>query len=193
MSIFPDTIKAYLAGHVVRCSFLTMFDFTSAPVRVWTGAGRIVAGGSTWEGLGSLAQISGLEQAINGQAPETSFILSGINSTILMTARDEFETEAKRRLVQVYIQFHNDADDLPMTLYDAPYPLWSGKIRTARFESQADGLRQITIGAESLFALRSRPNSSMYTDSDQQKRFPGDFGFEFVPTLMNKVIRWPDF
>jgi hypothetical protein len=66
-------------------------------------------------------------------------------------------------------------------------------MQTPRFELQGASTRRITVSAESLFSLRSRPAFSQYTDTDQKARFPGDRGFEFVPGLVNKIVTWPDF
>lgn len=193
MSIFPETIKAHLAGRTVRVSFLVLFDFVTQPMRIWTGAGKITAGGQDWYGLGQLGSISGLEQAVNGEAPETTFVLSGINSEIVSLARDEWSDEGKDRLAKVLIQFHNLDDDGPLELFDDPYAIWAGRMQTPRFELQGPTKRRITVAAESLFSLRSRPSFSQYTDTDQKARFPGDRGFEFVPGLINKTVTWPDF
>lgn len=193
MSFFPETIAAMLGGRTVRASFLVEFDFATQPMRIWTGAGKLEAGGEEWHGLGKLGSISGLEQAVNGEAPETTFVLSGINSQIVTIARDEFAEEAKDRLVRVLIQFHNAEDDRALTLYDAPFAIWSGRMQVPRFEIQGPRKRKITVTAESLFSLRSRPSFSQYTDKDQQLRFPGDRGFEAVAGLVNKTVTWPDF
>lgn len=193
MSLFPATIRAHLEGVTVRMSYMVMLDFRSGPMRVWTGFGVLHTGGHDWSGLGEIGQIDGLEQAINGEAPQTNLILSGVEPEIVRIARDQFATEARSRSVQVSLQFHNDTDDRPLRTYDQPYPIWQGQMRTAQFEAQADGLRRITIGCESLFSLRSRPNWAMYTDKDQRQRFPGDRGFEFVNSLIHKVVTWPTF
>jgi hypothetical protein len=193
VSFFPETIAAILAGRTVKMPYLVLLDFVDEPMRVWSGFGTITAGGHDWSGLGEVGSIQGLEQAINGEAPESTFILSGINPEIVRLTREEFEDKAADRLARVYVQFTNAEDDRPLELFDQPFALWSGQMKTARFELQSTGLRRITVGCESRFSLRSRPNSSQYTDRDQQKRFPGDRGFEFVPTLRNKVVTWPDF
>lgn len=193
MSLFPETIKAHLAGRTVRASFLVLFDFVTTPIRVWTGAGKITTGGHDWLGLGQLGSISGLEQAVNGEAPETTFTLTGINPQIMSLARDEWVDEGRDRLAKVYLQFHNDHDDRVRELFDAPFAIWAGRMQTPRFEIQGPKTRRITVSAESLNALRSRPAFSQYTDTDQKSRFPGDRGFEFVPGLVNKIVTWPDF
>lgn len=193
MSIFPETVAAHLAGRTVRASFLVLLDFVTTPKRIWTGAGKLTTGGHDWFGLGELGSITGLEQAVNGEAPETSFKLSGINSEIMNLARNEWEDEAKDRLIKVFIQFHNYEDDRPLELFDEPFAVWAGRMQTPVFEMQGPITRSITVAAESLFSLRSRPSFSQYTDADQRARFAGDEGFEFVPTLLNKTVTWPDF
>ncbi len=193
MSIFPATIKAALGGATVKMSYLVLFDFDGEPVRVWTGFGRITSGGYTWEGIGALASITGLEQAVNGEAPQATFTVAAIDPDIIRLTREEFKTKARDRLARVYLQFHNDANDKPLTLYDAPYAIWSGRMKAAAFDIKSDGTREVSVMCESLFSLRSRPVVSQYTDADQQRRFPGDLGFNFVASLRNKVVTWPDF
>lgn len=190
MSLFPETIREALAGRKPKSANLILFDFVDEPVRLWTGNGRLKAGGQTWDGIGRLGAISGLEQAINGEAPEASFILSGIDAQIMRLARAEFGAKAKNRKVTAYVQFFRQDDDVPL---DQPFPIWSGRMHAPLFNIAADGAREVTVTAESLFTLRSRPNFAMYTDRDQQKRFDGDKGFQFVATLRNKIVTWPDF
>jgi hypothetical protein len=189
MSLFPDTIKEALAGRKPKSANLVLFDFLGEPVRLWTGNGRLNAGGQSWDGIGRLGAISGLEQAINGEAPEASFVLSAIDAQIMRLAREEFEEKAKNRMAKVFVQFFRADDDVPL---DQPFPIWAGRMHAPLFNISADGAREVTVTAESLFTLRSRPNFAMYTDSDQQKRFADDKGFGFIGTLRNKVVTWPD-
>lgn len=193
MSYFPETIAEALAGRRVRMSYLALFDFVGEPMRVWSGYGTLTSGGHDWLGVGDLASISGLEQAVNGQAPQSSFIVSAANPDTVRLTREEFKEKARDRLARVYIQFHNDDDGKPLTTYDNPFAVWAGRMRTAVFDIQSDGTREITISCESRFALRSRPVASQYTDRDQDRRYPGDLGFQFVAGLRNKVVTWPDF
>ena len=48
----------------------------------------------------------------------------------------------------------------------------------------------VTITAESRFAAWERPVIRRYTDADQQARFPGDRGLEFVSQAAQKEIVW---
>lgn len=197
MSLFPETIAAALAGRKVQLAYMVRFDFTSETMRLWRGNGLLKANdGSFWKGIGLLGSISGIEQAVNGEAPEMSFVLSGIDADILRLARDEFEAEVKGRLVYVLLQFFgvddpNDPDN--QRPLDNPYPVACGRCLKPTFTISQSGERSVTISAESLFSLRSRPSYAMYTDADQKHRFEGDDGFSFVGSLVNQVVTWPDF
>lgn len=189
MSLFPETIAAAMRGARPRCANLVLLDFVGEPMRLWTGNGLLTAGGFEWAGIGSLGSMSGLEQAVNGEAPEATFTLTGIDGTIMRLARDEFDAKARNRRAVAYIQFFNEDDDRTL---DQPFPVWGGRMHAPQFTIQGS-TREVSVTCESLFTLRSRPNFAMYTDRDQQKRFDGDRGFEFVATLVNKVVTWPDY
>ena len=198
MSLFPDTIKADLAGARVGMEILVLFDFVTEPVRVWlNGFGQLKTNdGHVWDGLGRLGAISGIEQAVNGEAPEVTFTLSGVDTEMVRLARDEFETECKGRLITVLLQFFgtdDPADPDNQRPLDLPYPIVTARALTSEFLFGENDERSITIRCESLFSLRSRPRAALYTDADQQRRFPGDLGFAFVASLRNKVISWPDY
>ncbi len=197
MSLFPETIAASLAGSKVQLAFLTHFQFTTQPMRLWKGEGMLKTNdGQRWSGIGKLGSMSGIEQAVNGEAPEMTFTLSGIDADIMRLAKDEFQAEVKGRLVYVLIQFFGVADpDDPdnQRPLDNPFPVCCGRCLSPTFTFNDAGERSVALSAESLFSLRSRPAYAMYTDSDQQQRFPGDEGFEFVGALVNSVVTWPDF
>lgn len=197
MSLFPETIAHALAGGRVDFAWLVRFDFTSQTMRLWNGNGVLTAtDNSKWQGLGNLGAVSGIEQAVNGEAPQGTFTLSGIDNDIVRLARDEFVAEVRGRKVFVLIQFFgvDDPEDPDnQRPLDSPYALWSGRCLIPTFTFDQGGERSITIAAESLFSLRSRPNYAMYTDADQRRRFPGDRGFEFVASLVNKTVTWPDY
>lgn len=197
MSLFPETIARSLAGGKVQCATLVRFEFTTETVRLWRGNGLLrTSDGQQWQAIGTFGSMSGIEQALNGEAPQATFTLSGIDAQIMRLARDEFDAEVRGRWVRVLIQFFgvDDPEDPGnQRCLDKPFPIWAGRCLSPTFAFTKEGERSVTLAAETLFSLRSRPRHAMNTDADQQKRFPGDLGFEFAPTLMNKVLTWPDF
>jgi hypothetical protein len=202
MTLFPETIKTALAGRKVQCANLVLFDFATDAVRLWKGNGMLVTNdGEAWFATGSFGDMDGIEQAINGEAPQATFTLSGIDAEIMHTARDEFASEAKGRMARVYLQFfgQDDPDDPEnQRPLDLPFPVWGGRMLQPQFalaegDDGSPAARSVTISCESLFSLRGRPRWAMHTDADQQHRFPGDQGVQFVASLVRKVTTWPDF
>ncbi|WP_034157930.1 hypothetical protein [Sphingomonas sp. ERG5] len=197
MSLFPETIAASLAGTKVEAAYLIHFDFTTQPMRLWRGNGLLkTKDNATWSAIGQLGSVTGIEQAVNGEAPVATFTLSGVDQRIVRLARDEFKPEVDGRLATVLVQFFGEPDDTDpdnQRPLDFPFPMWAGRCLTPTFTIEQGGEHSVSIAAESVFALRSRPNYAMYTDRDQQHRFAGDRGFEFTGTLVNKVVTWPDY
>lgn len=193
MSLFPKTIQRHLEGQTVKLCYLVELEFTTETSRLWTGWGEVNFGGEDWSGVGELGNISDLEQSINGNAPEVNFSLSGVDLNTVNKVRESFVTEALGNKVKVYIQFVNDEDDQALESYDQPVVIWTGHMRKSGFLVDNEGNKEISLGTESLFSLRSRPNYSQYSSTDQKKRFTGDLGFDFVNQLANKVVTWPDF
>ena len=204
MSLFPETIRAYLGGAKVQAVHLISFAFASETMRFWKGDGVLETNDQAlWLGLGQFGTIAGIEQAVDGRAPEATATLSGVTPEIVHLMRDEFQAEAQGRLVQLHVQFfgvddENDPDN--QRCLDLPVPLWAGRMLRPSFTFDRggdDSPQESTIGVtiSSIFAPRSRPNHAFYTDSDQRARFPeaGDKGFEFVSSLINKDTTWPDF
>jgi len=188
MAFFNATAAAAAAGRTVRAALLVHFDFVDTPKRVWAGPFNVVAGGFTWEGLGEFGSIDGLEQIIGANAPQTTFTLSGVSPDIVALARNQ-SSHVKGRDVTVYIQF---CDDGWQTLDDM-YAVWSGVLDQMRYSGSGPSLRTVTCTAEGLWTNRRRPAWGLYTDRDQNQRFPGDRGLEQVSDLVNKTIRWPLF
>ena len=52
------------------------------------------------------------------------------------------------------------------------------------------GISTVTLTAESRLRDLERVRTRRYTDADQQSRFPGDKGLEYVPSLQDKQLIW---
>jgi hypothetical protein len=48
----------------------------------------------------------------------------------------------------------------------------------------------VSISYESRLIDLERSRESRYTNEDQQRAFPGDRGFEFVPSLQDLSLTW---
>ncbi len=196
MGYFPQAIAAKLAGRTVAASLLCFMDFRVTPRRWWMGFGDLEAGGYTWQGMGELIQIDGLEQPIGTVAPKTTFQLSGVDPTVVKLAKKASD-RVKDRRCRVYLQYFDitpdDASVAPWSLLDEPFAIWSGMMDQLTYSGQGPSQRGVTQSAESLWTNRSRPPFGLWSDRDQNARFPGDRGLEQVPSLVKKQARWPVF
>lgn len=190
MGFFNSTVEAYVAGRSIAGTVLVFMDFVDAPRRWWPGFGSLVAGGQTWQGTGELISVDGLEQPMGTAAPQTTFMLSGVDSTIVTLARNS-SGKVKGRRVVVYVQFFQLDGTQAWVPLDSPAAVWSGKMDQMKYAAQGPSSRSVTVTAESLWVNRSRPPFGLYGNTDQIARFPGDRGLEQVSDLVNKTIRWP--
>lgn len=198
MSLLPDTLKALLARQAVQVALLATFEFTSTTVRLWSGNGVLqTLDGESWNGIGSWGAVDGIEQAMNGEAPEATFTLLGTDAEIAALVREEFADEVAQRPVRLHLQFFGQddpADPGNQRVLDDPWTFWSARCFVPVFILDEDsGEESIAITAEGLFARRSRPRYAMYTDADQQARHAGDKGFQFVSELVKQELTWPDY
>lgn len=192
---FSQTVEAYLQGRTVACAPLVYMAFKDADRRWWPGFGTLVTNdGAQWQGTGSLITIDGLEEDIGTAANPMTFTLSGVDAEIVTLARNASD-RVKGRRVFVYLQFFDvtptDAGVQPWTPLDLPDVIKTGTMEQMRYVADGPTSRQVIVTAEGLWTGRNRPPFGLYTDRDQQSRFPGDRGLEQVSDLVSKVIRWP--
>lgn len=185
---FSELIAARMAGRTIRAETLYIADFLSAPFRAWTGATPVVIEGYEYIAAGAALNHSVLSLA-GSAARSFSITLSGLpvdqwdlyTSMMITDAR-----EYRGRTVIVALQLLDDAG----ALLDSPIMLQRGVMDAPEFTDSGDR-RTITIHCESAFVSRRRPRYSTYTDADQQRRSPGDRGFEYGPSSAAKNIKHP--
>lgn len=201
MPLFPGAVRTQAQGQHVVASLFVLFDFLSAPIRIWEGDGPIDREGNTWSGVGQrqdgtgspLQSIDGLEQAVNGSAPQLTLTVSGVDSRIVAAAQTDVSAgEIEGRELTVWMGFYNAT--LPgLVPLDSLVTIGVWIMQRPNFTASGPTSRTITLPCETIFAQRSRAPFGLLTDRDQQKRFPGDRGLEFVPRMVDRTVTWPRF
>ncbi len=195
MALFTETIRAQQTGARLECALFVTFDFKTAPMNVWEGDGPPTRDGVDWRGMGHrqdgngnpLQSIEGLEQAINGTAPQLNLTLSGVDRTVVAAAKKDADAdEIEGRDLIIRLGFF-DVTKLPALIpLDSLVVLGVWVMQKPSFQSNGPRLRTIKLPCETIWAQRSRAPGSLLTDRDQQRLFPGDKGLQFVPTLVDK-------
>jgi len=161
--------------------------FVSTTIRLWNGSGPLgTQDGKVWEGLTGLGSLSGLQQAINGTAPEQVLTLSGVDARFASIARGEREEYYDRALL-VRLQFFDEA----WQTLDAPYAV-TMRLMKRLTQTVAQGeegpVYNLSLSAETPFVTRRRPSYGYLTDRDQQCRYPGDRGLERVVASIRGLL-----
>jgi hypothetical protein len=183
-----DINRALQSGEV-KLAVLFEMSFVSGISRAWTGIGKLVTHDDlVWSGLGEVIQISGLQQGVGLSSNQSTLTISGATKEWVKTALAN-EYEARGRDITIFIQIFNN-DNTKLGEY---FAVSSGIMQNLKFSANGPDKRTITIPIEGMLTRRRRPVFSWYTDSDQQKRFPGDKGLSFVNEILNKSVTWPDY
>jgi hypothetical protein len=74
------------------------------------------------------------------------------------------------------------------TLLADPVPLAELRMDTMAIVEGRDA--RITLTAEGELGDLDRPRVRRYTNEDQQAEFPGDRGFEYVPSVQELNFKW---
>lgn len=193
MSFLSSEAAAALVGSTVRMATLVELQFASATSRLWNGSGRISVASHTWEGIGGLGSIDGLEQGRQAASSKVTMRLSGVSAEVLASALAS-TTEIQGRLAYVWLQLFDD----DWQVIGSRIPIFWGVMQRLGISREAasdlsGGSRICELEVENGFYGRARPAAGRYTDTDQQSRHAGDRFCRFVPLQRSQTIVWPDY
>lgn len=179
-------VTQYMAGnHRVGVATLFRFEGRTRTLQLWDGHRTLkTLDGQKWIASGKLISASGLEQSRGMTAPQATFTLEGATDDMVNWAANA-ETEITNRPCSVFAQFLTSRYE-PL---DMPISVWSGVMDTMNVNAGVKN-QVISLSAEQLFVARIRALYGFMTDQDQQARWPGDLGLEFMPQLRNKKTKW---
>lgn len=175
-------VQAEIAKQAVREAAFAKLAFDSGDMNVWSGVGTRSWNGEDWIGVGSLGQLSPIEETSEIRATGLQLELSAVPSDQIAVALAE---PYQGRPATVWVGFVDDAD----ALIADPVQLFAGRMDTMEIDDGAEAAR-IQIACENRLIDLERPRERRYTDQDQQAEYPGDVGFEYVPSLQDKELVW---
>ena len=179
---FKNAIKS----SVVRPFLAVELEFSTGTLRFWNGYGDLTmtAGGSsnTFTGLGDLMGVSAIAESDQIEAIGASLSLTGIKSSFISTALTGNYTNRNASI------FLGVFDTSKSVIADV-YTLFKGKMDIMKIDEGSESAT-ITLNLENRLIALDRPLNRRFTHEDQQERFSGDLGLEFVPDLQDKEIIW---
>jgi hypothetical protein len=174
----PAVIINAINSKVINPFFAIDLYFQSETVYLWTGYGELVIGAKTYLGVGSLLNISSVEETTEIEAKGATLTLSGIPSSILSLALDE---PFQGRLCKIYF----GVTDIPTSYME----IFAGELDQMNIVEEA-ATCTVSVTAENVLIKLERPTVRRFTDQDQKSRYPGDRGLEYIASLQNREIFW---
>ena len=177
-----STIVSQVTGTVVRPIFMAAMEFDSGTINVWNGIGDITVASTVFAGIGNFGTVSPIVETAAVKATGLDFKLSGIDSDQLSIAMTE---DYQERSATLWIGFMDTSDNS----YLDRVQIFKGRMDVMTIE-EAGETSTISVSTESILIALERARERRYTDEDQKSQYPGDRGFEQVPSLQQKDIPW---
>lgn len=173
--------NALADGDVRPCLFFEgLFD--TGAVRFFTGLGQVTWNSQTWYGSGSLIGIDPVEEVGETKARGTRISLSGIDGAMVSLALAE---PYQGRIVNVYLAALNSSG----AVIADPDLLFSGRADVMQISDSGE-TATVILSVENRLVDLQRARERRYEPEDQKLYYPNDKGFDYVPTLQDKTIKW---
>ena len=180
-TIDPTTQSAAAASTIHPVIFVKL-QFDGGNVNLHTELGNITFNSDTYTGIGKLGGVGNMEENSDLSRTPITLSLTGLpNDLVSILLAEQYQG----RLATIFLGY---LDLTTRVLVATPVIIYRGNIDTADFSINQNF--SITLSVESRFAAWDTPLVRRYNNSDQQSRYPGDTGLEFIEQAVSKTIWW---
>jgi hypothetical protein len=166
--------------HVIPVLLISL-DFSSGFVYVNNSGVNVSYGGNTYLGAGEMGEISEIEEGVEISPYSLNLSLSGIPAAYIAVALGE-DYQGRDATISLALL------DEDHQVIGAPTVMFDGLIDT--MDIALGELATISVTVQSRLVDWDRPRARRYNHEDQIIEYPGDLGFEFVPQMVEKTIKW---
>lgn len=177
-----SSVQTASEAQVVRPAWAAEVEISGGFIRAWSGSGDITVGGEVYTGVGSLGGISEVEETEDLRATGITISLTGVDPVYLSAALQSIRQGLPARVYLLLL-------DSSRAVIADPISIWSGFTDVPEIVEGGD-TATISISVESRLLELERSGTSRYTDEEQQRLWPGDRGFEFVPALQDAEVKF---
>lgn len=185
MKSISTDIANQLYSRSVRLAILAFIDHPSGETRLWSGFGTLNYDGEEWKGIGALGRINGMGETTEVRTTETQYQLAGISldadsaAIASMPIRD--------RVAKAWLAFF----DKEGNVLEDPILIDQTNLDVAQLLIDDDMQQVLSLTGKSAIYDFRRPAKIYVTNEQQQFEFPGDTGFDRIPTeVVDKEIKW---
>lgn len=174
-------VLAAILGASITLAYLVEIELADgAYARAWSGLGPITFDGKVFTGIGNLGGIGPIQEDQDLRANQVTFYLDGIETALVSATLQSIRPRLSAR---VWLALFDDAG----AIIPDPILLWRGftDVPELTFGPETSRIQLVT---ESRLIELEKSRGGRYTDADQQRRWPGDMGFAFVPSIQEKPV-----
>lgn len=183
MRTLDSVLAAQSVLPVIRRIYFVKLVFDSGVIAWHSGYGPITFDGTTYTGCGSFGSISAVKEAPGIKSSYITVKIGGIKPEIISLAQSEPYINRKAYIYMTML----DENDVPLVA--TPMMVFKGSMDSINGTLTKEASFDISI--KSRLADWERPRRIRYSDADQQKIYPGDKFFEFIPQLSQRKLIWP--
>ena len=162
--------------------FFVKLEYDSGILRFWSGYGDLSWDSQTWNGTSKFGRISEISETNEIKTAQMTLMLNGVDSALISTV---FNEDYQERPASVWLGY---LDSVGAIVAD-PYKFFGGRMDVMLFEDDGESA-DISLICENRLVDFERPTGSLVTHEDQQERYSGDLGLEFVSDIRDKAVRW---
>jgi hypothetical protein len=181
-NVTSDYLLALQEGYLFPAIFVQI-TFASGPVNICSCYQDQILNGVVYTGVGSMLEVSTIEDGASVQARGVSVTLSGIDPTLLPATLSEFQVGLP---ATIYLGLFAGER---LSLVDSTVVAWAGRTDQPTI-SVDEKTASISINLESILLDMNVPVPYRYTNQDQQLFYPGDQGFAWVNSIQSIPIYW---
>lgn len=177
------TMLGHLTGDVRIFPFVAVdLSTASGHFRYKTNSGNLTIGGNVYTGDGTLDSVGSLSENRDLSQSNINLVYSGMNAALLAAL---VANNSNNFPVTIYIGLQDEKNQLIGT------PITLGPFLLSAPILELDPVAyKITVSVEYYTIQLAWTNGLLYTDLQQQTRFPGDKFFSLLPTLAAKQMLW---
>lgn len=162
--------------------FLAIHIATPDPVYGFTGKGTIRFNDADWTGYEGIASVDTIGESTDGSA-------TGVTATLYRIPTEFREDLADQAVRGVAFELYVGTFDDAFQTVRAFKRVWKGTLQTYDISDNGESLT-VKVGGESRAIDQRRPAIKRFTDEYQQRKYPGDRFFEYVPRLAEVPVLW---
>lgn len=176
-----NDLKTASESDVIIPVILVKLEYASGNVNAHSAVGTIVFNGDTYLGVGQYGSVTATAETSDGSANYVDLELSGVESALVSIQLNEHYQG--RRGTLYYGLFDKNSNALI-----EPTIIFRGLMDNSEITLGETG--SIKLRINNRLAEWDKINLRRYTDTEQQFRFPGDTGLQFVQRIAETQLIW---